>query len=67
MRHLSFFEFPGLETSVEYDGELGVYTIKLTTDGNQMVLILTPSQLSHLCDKLLESVMSPNITDPKLN
>ncbi len=67
MRHLSFFEFPGLETSVEYDGELRVYTIKLTTDGNQMVLILTPSQLSHLCDKLLESVINTPVVDSHLN
>jgi hypothetical protein len=58
MNHLSFHEFPGLHSHVEYDAELEVYTIRLVTDGNQMVLILTPAQLSSLCDRLLESVCS---------
>ena len=67
MRHLSFHEFPNLTTAVDYDNELHVYTIKMTTDGNQMILILTPTQLSGLCDSLLESVIDTPIVDPHLN
>ena len=67
MRHLSFHEFPELISEVEYDQELHVYTIKMTTDGNQMILILTPTQLSDLCDRLLESVIATSAADSSLN
>ena len=58
MRQLSFYEFPGLQSEVAYDEELKVYTISLKTDGNKIVLILTPEQLSSLCDALLASVVT---------
>jgi hypothetical protein len=62
MRHLSFHEFPGLTTAVEFDPQLGVFTLRLSTATGQMVLIFTPDQLAALCDSMMKGVndMTPH-------
>lgn len=67
MKSLTFYEFPRLASHVEYDPELNVYTIRLETTGNQMVLILTPAQLSLLCDRMLEGVSAAPLGSPEMN
>jgi len=62
MRSLSFYELTKeLVVKTEYDPQLHVYTLKLTTDGNEMILIFTPEQLSQLADSMLKSVMYPPV------
>jgi hypothetical protein len=65
MKQLSFYEFPDLRPEVQYDPELEVFTIRLVTDGSQLVLVLTPRQLSVLADRMLEAVIDSPEPGPK--